>query len=179
MRNSVLLGGIVLLFASLATAQAPTRGNIFFGYSLANADWFSAGRSNLNGWTGSLEGKVLPHVGIVADFTQTFGSADSTILCPEVRMPQSVNAHEYNMLFGPRLSFSVGKLRPFAEAMVGVGYVSGGESDTSFATALGGGIDYRIVRPIALRLEGDYGQTRFFSRTQNNARLSVGIVFRF
>ena len=179
MRNSVLLGGIVLLFASLATAQAPTRGNIFFGYSLANADWFSAGRSNLNGWTGSLEGKVLPHVGIVADFTQTFGSADSTILCPEVCTPQSVNAHEYNMLFGPRLSFSVGKLRPFAEAMVGVGHVSGGESDTSFATAVGGGIDYRIVRPIALRLEGDYVQTRFFSTTQNNARLSVGIVFRF
>jgi len=177
--NSVLLGCIVLLFASLGTAQAPTSGNIFFGYSLANADWFSAGRSNLNRWTGSLEGKVLPHVGIVADFTQTFGSADSTILCPEVCTPQSVNAHEYNMLFSPRLSFSVGKLRPFAEAMVGVGHVSGGESDTSFATALGGGIDYRIVRPIALRLEGDYVQTRIFSTTQNNARLSVGIVFRF
>lgn len=90
-----------------------------------------------------------------------------------------MNAHEYNMLFGPRVSFSIGKLRPFAEAMVGVGHVSGAGSDTSFATALGGGLDYRIVRPIALRLEGDYVQTRFFGSTQNNARLAVGVVFRF
>lgn len=173
------LGCIVLLFASLAAAQAPTSGNIFFGYSLTNSDWYSAGRSNFNGWTGSLEGKVLPHVGIVADFTQTFGSANLTIICPELCSPESVTAHEYNMLFGPRVSFSIGKLRPFAEAMVGVGHVSGAGSDTSFATALGGGLDYRIVRPIALRLEGDYVQTRFFGSTQNNARLAVGVVFRF
>jgi opacity protein-like surface antigen len=146
---------------------------------LANADWFSAGRSNFNGWTGSLEGRVLPHVGIVADFTQTFGSTSVIFICPEPCSPQSVNAHEYNMLFGPRVSFSIGRVRPFAEAMVGLGHVSGGPSDTSFATALGGGLDYRIVRPIALRLEGDYVQTRFFGSTQNNARLAVGVVFRF
>jgi opacity protein-like surface antigen len=179
MRNSLFLGCVVLLFASLAAAQVPTSGNIFFGYSLANADWFSAGHSNFNGWTGSLEGKVLPHVGIVADFTQTFGSTNVTFICPEPCSPQSVNAHEYNMFFGPRVSFSVGKLRPFAEAMVGLGHVSGGPSDTSVATALGGGLDYRIVRPIALRVEGDYVQTRFFGSTQNNARLAVGVVFRF
>ncbi len=79
------------------------------------------------------------------------------------------------------MSFSVGKLRPFAEALFGVGHVSanGSASDTSFATALGGGIDYRIFRPVALRFEGDYVQTRFFSTTQNNVRLSTGIAFRF
>jgi hypothetical protein len=44
---------------------------------------------------------------------------------------------------------------------------------------LGGGVDYRIFRPIALRFEGDYLQTRFYSTTQNNLRLSTGIVFRF
>ncbi len=85
------------------------------------------------------------------------------------------------MLFGPRLSVSVGKVRPFAEALFGVGHVgtNGFGSDTSFATGIGGGIDYRIFRPIALRFEGDYLQTRFFGTTQNNVRLSTGIVFRF
>jgi opacity protein-like surface antigen len=119
---------------------------------------------------------------MVADFSQTFGSESIAILCPGPPCPsESISAHEYNMLFGPRLSVPVGKLRPFAEAMFGVGHVgtNGAGSDTSFATAIGGGIDYRLFRPIALRFEGDYVQTRFFSTTQGNARLSMGIVFRF
>jgi len=75
----------------------------------------------------------------------------------------------------------VGKFRPFAEALFGAGHVStnGVGSDSSFATALGGGLDYRIIRPIAWRFQGDYVQTRFFGNTQNNVRISTGIVLRF
>ena len=89
---------------------------------------------------------------------------------------------EHNFLFGPRVSFSVGKFRPFAEALFGAAHVdanNGVGSDTSFATALGGGLDYKIIRPVAWRFQGDYVQTRFFGATQNNVRLSTGIVFRF
>jgi opacity protein-like surface antigen len=178
----VVAACVVLLFASFAAAQVPTSGNVFFGYSYYNADLSTLGRSNLSGWTGSLEGRVFPHVGMVADFSQTFGSESVTILCPGPPCPsQSISAHEYNMLFGPRVSFSVGKLRPFAEALFGVGHVGTNDagSNTSLATGLGGGVDYRIFRPIALRFEGDYLQTRFYSTTQNNLRLSTGIVFRF
>jgi opacity protein-like surface antigen len=184
MCKSLYIACAVLVFASLAAAQAPTSGNVFFGYSYYNADLSSLGRSNLNGWTASLEGKVSPHVGLVADFSQTFGSESVAVLCPGPPCPnENLSAHEYNMLFGPRLSVSVGKLRPFAEALFGVGHIgtngAGSNSNTSFATGLGGGIDYRLFRPIALRFEGDYVQTRFFSSTQNNVRLSTGIVFRF
>jgi opacity protein-like surface antigen len=183
MRAVSIIGFATLVFVSLASAQVPTSGNVFFGYSYYNADLSSLGRSNLNGWTASLEGKVAPWFGMVADFSQTFGSESITILCPGMNCPitESVSAHEYNMLFGPRLSVPVGKLRPFAEAMFGVGHVgtNGAGSDTSFATAIGGGIDYRLFRPIALRFEGDYLQTRFFGTTQGNARLSMGIAFRF
>jgi hypothetical protein len=79
------------------------------------------------------------------------------------------------------VSASIGKLRPFAEALFGVGHVgtNGAGSDTSLATGLGGGIDYRIFHPIALRFEGDYLETRFFGTTQNNVRLSTGIAFHF
>jgi opacity protein-like surface antigen len=52
-------------------------------------------------------------------------------------------------------------------------------SNTSFAYAFGGGLDYRIIRPIALRVEGDYLRTQFFSTNQNNFRLGVGVVVRF
>ncbi len=39
--------------------------------------------------------------------------------------------------------------------------------------------DYRVFGPIALRAEGDYLRTKFFSSTQNNLRLSADGVFRF
>ena len=92
-----------------------------------------------------------------------------------------VSTNIQNVLFGPRVSFSVRKFRPFAEALFGVGHVNANAagSDTSFATALGGGIDYKIIRPVAWRFQGDYVQTRFFGATQNNVRLSTGIVFSF
>ncbi len=182
MRTVSVIGFAVFMLATLASAQVPTSGNVFFGYSYYNADLSSLGRSNLNGWTASLEGKIFPHVGLVADFSETYGSESVTILCPGPPCPsESIGAHEYNMLFGPRLSMSVGKIRPFAEALFGVGHVStnGAGSDTSFATALGGGIDYRVIRPIALRFEGDYVQTRLFGPTQNNVRLSTGVAIRF
>jgi len=182
MRLLTAIGFAVLVIASVASAQVPTSGNVFFGYSYYSADLSSLGRSNLNGWTGSLEGKLVPWVGLVADFSETYGNETLPVLCPGPPCPNaSISAHEYNMLFGPRVSVSVGKLRPFAEALFGAGHVAtnGAGSDTSFSTALGGGLDYRLFRPIAVRFEGDYLQTRFFGTTQNNVRVSTGIVFRF
>ena len=76
------------------------------------------------------------------------------------------------------------RFTPFAEAFVGVAHIHTGgtlptPSNTSFAYAFGGGLDYKIIRPIALRVEGDYLRTSFFSTDQNNFRLGVGVVVRF
>jgi opacity protein-like surface antigen len=184
MRKSLLVSLAALLFASLASAQVPTSGNVFFGYSYYNTSplFDLTKRGSLNGWEGSLEGKILPWVGMVADFSGHYGSQNVPCSVPvDCFIPPSVSIHEQNFLFGPRISMSVGKIRPFAEALFGAGHINadGGGTDTSFATALGGGIDYKIVRLIALRVQGDYVQTRFFGTTQNNVRLSTGIVFRF
>ena len=93
----------------------------------------------------------------------------------------NLKVNEHNALFGPRVSVSVAKIRPFAEVLIGVGDVSAHSagSDTSFATGAGGGIDYHLFPLLAWRVEGDYLTTRFFSATQNNLQLSTGIVFRF
>jgi opacity protein-like surface antigen len=181
MRRIVIIVGSLFLFASAASSQVPS-GNVFVGYSYYNADLSSLGRSNLNGWNGSVEGKVLPWVGIVADVSGHYGSESVATFCQgQLCSSSSINIHENDFLFGPRVSVSVGKIRPFAEALFGGGHIStnGAGSDTSFATALGGGIDYHLIPLVAWRLEGDYVQTRFFSTTQNNVRLSTGIVLRF
>jgi hypothetical protein len=65
--------------------------------------------------------------------------------------------------------------------MFGVGHVNAnaGGSDTSFSTAIGGGVDYRLFHVVGWRFQGDYLQTRFFGATQNNLRFSTGIVLHF
>jgi Outer membrane protein beta-barrel domain len=170
---------ILLLVPAAALAQIPTKGNVFFGYSYASADFSSNGRTNLNGWNGSLEGKVLPWVGFVADISGLYGSRNVPIV-PTF----SADASVHNVLFGPRASVSVGKFTPFAHALFGAAHISEStsgfsDSDTSFATALGGGIDYRLIHGVGWRVQADLLQTRFFSGTQNNFRLSTGVVLHF
>jgi hypothetical protein len=189
MRKAVFIVLMWLMMAGLSVAQIPTSGNVFFGYSYYNSDLSSADRSNSNGWEASLEGKVLPFVGIVADFSGHYGSqtflagAACPVVIPNCVTTIAVNANfsENNVLFGPRVSFSVRKFRPFAEAEFGVGHINANAAgtNTSFATALGGGLDYRLIRLIAWRFQGDYVQTRFFGTTQNNVQLSTGIVLHF
>lgn len=191
MRKIAFVAVAMLWFAGLAGAQAPTSGNIYFGYSFENTNWSglnsSLGRPNLHGWEGSLEGKIFPHLGIVTDFSQHFGSQSFTELTPAGGGPTTVTVtgHGFEIMFGPRLSIPIGNITPFAEAMFGVAHITNGQtslpstSNTSFATALGGGLDIKIIRPIAWRVEGDYLQTRFYSTTQNALRLSTGVVLRF
>ena len=190
----------LLLCVGAAGAQLVPKGNVFVGYSYARAAVFpgplpafdAARTGSLNGWEASLEGKVFPFVGIVADFTGHYGSHDFTINCEAIPTPPCVpitgNAHAnmHSYVFGPRVSFSIGRFTPFAEALLGAAHISESaqsaglsRSDTSFATSIGGGIDYKLFAPIAWRFQGDLLQTRFFSNTQNNLKLSTGIVLRF
>jgi hypothetical protein len=51
-------------------------------------------------------------------------------------------------MFGPRVSLPIGRYTPFAHALLGVAHENsgGGLSDTSFGDAIGGGLDYKIVK---------------------------------
>jgi hypothetical protein len=53
-------------------------------------------------------------------------------------------------------------------------------SDTSFAVAIGGGIDAKIVGPFHWRIfQADWIHSSVFGTSQNNARVSTGIVVKF
>ena len=187
MQKIALITLAIFVMASLTVAQVPTSGNIFFGYSFENTDWSGIesglARPNLHGWEASLEGKVFPHVGIVADFGGHYGSESFTIETLGGSSRINVTGHQWEVLFGPRLSIPIGKISPFAEAMFGIAHIhNGGDLDhtnTSFATAIGGGLDYRLMRILAARVEIDWLRTYFYSTAQNNLRLSPGLVFRF
>jgi hypothetical protein len=179
-RLAVLL---LLLSGTVAAAQIPSA-NVFFGYSYYNTDISNVSHANTNGWEASAEGKIIPLLGIVADFDAHYGSQNFVTACQLCALSVMYHASfvEHNYLFGPRLSMSFGKIRPFAEGLIGGAHVNvnnGGPSDTSFATALGGGLDYKLIPFLAWRFQGDYVYTHFFSTTQNNSRLSTGIVVRF
>ncbi|MFZ0773811.1 MAG: hypothetical protein WCA49_24890 [Candidatus Sulfotelmatobacter sp.] len=199
-RKSARLGQLIaiviasLMFGAVASAQVPSSGNVFLGYSFENAgsssfDFSNLGRPTLNGWEASLEGKVFPWVGMVVDFSEHYASQSYQFTQNGITTTVS-NGEEFAVLFGPRVSVSVRRFRPFAEALFGAAHTKASQAsslpdnfvqpiDTSFATALGGGLDYKIIRPIAWHFQGDYVQTRFFGTTQNNIRLSTGIVLRF
>jgi hypothetical protein len=178
-RKSAGIGLVVFVIAATASAQIPTRGNIFVGYSFSRTQSIG-GTVSLNGWEGSLEGKFLPWIGLVADFGAGYGTSNVVpVGCP-IGVNCTGSVRRYTYLFGPRVSIPVGRFTPFAHFLFGAAHVNvQGATDTSFATAVGGGLDYRLIHGLAWRLQFDNVHTDFFSTGENHIRFSTGIDLRF
>ena len=156
----------LLISACFATAQLVPKGDVYFGYAYNHAEVVTNDARNFNGWDASFEGKLVPWVGIAGDLNGNYVNHGS----------------EYNFLFGPRVSVEVSRFRPFAQLLIGASHISvanGSASDTSFANALGGGLDYKVLGPASLRGELDWIHTRFFSNGQNDVRFTTGFVLNF
>ncbi len=89
MRKLACVSIALFLFAAAAAAQVPS-GNVFFGYSYENTNSTTldiiSNRPNLHGWEASLEGKWLPWIGIVADFSGHYGSESFVQFTPEAAL---------------------------------------------------------------------------------------------
>jgi opacity protein-like surface antigen len=171
-----------LLFSLSAAAQ--DKAEVFGGYQYLHANSGSSGvpNFNLNGWDAAVSGYVNHYFGITADFSGTYGT-------PSVQ-GVGVSTHLYTYLFGPVVRADAGKLQPFAHALFGGAHISGSvnagggvsasASDSGFAYALGGGVDYKALPHISIRLgQFDFLQTRISGDSQNNFRYSGGVVIRF
>jgi opacity protein-like surface antigen len=147
---------------------------------------------DLHGGRGEVVGNVTRTLGIVGEFAGYKVTG----------LPSGVSAHVLTYLFGPRLTYRDSeKVNPFVHALFGGAHVSGSTSGTisgfqfsgsenSFAMALGGGMDYRVNKNVAIRfVQAEYVMTRFKTNTnsagnsvaasQNNFRIGAGIQFRF
>ncbi|MDE3135531.1 MAG: hypothetical protein KGL59_03065 [Acidobacteriota bacterium] len=162
---AVLLGlSIFILMPCAARAQ---KIQLFGGYSYLRQDT-NAGKFNLNGWEASATVKNT-WVGFTADFSGHYGS------------PQGTSTSLHTFLFGPQVSLPVPFVSPYVHALVGAArQATGNVSDTVFAAAFGGGVDAHIAPLLSYRLfQVDYLATRFGGSTQNNLRISTGLVIRF
>ncbi len=166
---------LLTMLASAAWAQIPTRGNVFFGYSYDRTPVVSNDTTNMNGWEATLEGKLLPWIGLVADLDEHYGNHNFS--------GTSADVTARNALFGPRVSVSYHRFRPFAELLVGAGHIrrSNGISDSniSYVNAIGGGLDYKIFGPVNFRGQLDWINTRFYGEGQNGVRFSTGVAVHF
>jgi len=152
--------------AAVASAQLPTRGNVYFGYAYNHAEIVSNDGTNLNGWNAQLEGDFLPWIGIVGDLGGTYGD----------------HIGEHNYLFGPRVGVRAGRYRPFAELLFGAAHINvgnGAATDTSFANGFGGGLDYQVAGPVSVRGQLDWIHTNFFDHGQNDVRFTTGVAIHF
>ena len=92
----------------------------------------------------------------------------------------AIGTSTYTFLFGPQISLPE-RVSPFGHLLLGGAHNStGGFGSSSFSMALGGGIDAELPHGIHWRLiQMDYLLTQFGGGSQNNFRLSTGILIKF
>ena len=188
----------VLLIASgtsilAAQTPEPPKNEFFAGYSFHSADintlTIDPHRISQNGVNLEYTRNITRHIGITGDASVHFHrETHSTGLGTF-----SSQRDQYFMLGGIQLrAGNDQRVRPFAHALFGASLFRGFTSDirpagnvytfddaTSFAMALGGGVDVRVNKRLDVRLiQFDYTPTFFGSGRQDNFRISTGIVFR-
>ena len=164
--------------ASATTPQFEASGS--YSYVRTNRSSSSNGL-NLHGGSGSLSYNFQSSVSLVGEF----GAYRFTGL------PSGITSTMYTYLFGPRVTLRrSSRVNPFAQVLLGGARLNASASgveagENAFAMAVGGGLDLFCNRHFSIRAgEVDYLLTRFASAsgasaTQNNLRISAGVVFRF
>src|SRR6185437_292863 len=188
------MGLLISLFALILTpaAQAQSKIQLFGGFSYVHSDVrsveaatlcagctpiFVRQHPNSYGWEFSGAYKLVPFVSAKVEFDEQYGKVNGG------------NVRLKTYLFGPQLSLP-GPVSPFLHAEFGFAHQSIGAytgavlaspgTDTSFATALGGGLDIPAVPFFAIRLiQSDYLRTSLYHQTQHEPRVSAGIVLHF
>jgi opacity protein-like surface antigen len=175
---------VLSLCGATAQAQDTPKVDIFAGYSYLQANPGVSGVDSfhLQGGSASAAYNFKSWLSGVADFG---GYTNGNILGTGASGTLST------YLFGPRASYRhFDRITPFGQVLFGAAHANSSvfgttNSENSFAMSVGGGVDYRLSHHLAIRpFQVEYLVTRFGVRTagpqtQNNLRVSTGIVFRF
>jgi opacity protein-like surface antigen len=148
----------------------------------------SLDRFNMNGFNVSVAGNFARHVGVVTEVSQVTRSETFNVLGSPI--PQGVDAkfRVWTFLFGPRVTLHRGRVEPFVHGLFG-GALARAEATVlgepideiggAFAYALGGGVDVKAHKNLAIRVgQFDYLAARADGQGIGNFRFSVGVVIR-
>ncbi len=156
-KQILLMVGILCSYWPLA-AQEFKRSEVFGGYQFAHAE----PNENGNGWNVAVTRNVTRSIGITGDFSGNYESGSSL----------------YTYMVGPTFALRTERVTPFVHALFGGAHA---DNLNAFAMALGGGLDMNAGDHFAIRLiQADWLMFRRSGVSSNgNARVSVGVVFRF
>ncbi len=212
--QAALIVGALLLCGLPAFAQDDhSKVDLFLGYSYLRFSPALSGNPsyNFNGGGGAVTYNFNHWFGLEAEFTQV-GAGNLTVNSSTGLNSLTTSGNFFTYLFGPEFKYhNSSRITPFGHLLFGgvhsnvygniqsAGTISTGSlvTDTTkeaFALAVGGGLDYRASKHIALRLgQFDYLMTRFSGRevttagngsigtldisNQSNFRYMGGIIF--
>lgn len=194
--SKLIIATLLITFtAAVLTAQttAEPKNEFFAGYSFHSADintlTVDPQRTSQNGVNLEYTRNITRHIGLTGDASAHFHRENSSAGLGAF----SSQRDQYFLLGGIQLRAQPEqRVRPFAHALFGASLFRGFTSDirpagnvytfddaTSFAMALGGGVDVRVSKRIDMRLiQFDYTPTFFGSGRQDNFRISAGIVLK-
>lgn len=149
---------------------------VYGGYSYMNAGTSAlASRQSLSGFESSAEYNVNRWMAAEANFGGYYKSID-------IIGVGTYAFHDYTIMGGPRFNIR----KAFFHGLVGVDHLGGSTnfyapgstaSDNTLAAAMGGGVQWKVSRHIAVRTSADYVISRFEGLTQSNFRVTAGVVF--
>jgi len=170
-----------LAISSLSFSQ-DARADLYGGYSYVNIDTNGLeSRQSANGWEAAISGSFNKWFAVEGDVNGYYKTYPATLNGTIA----STKITDYSYAGGPRINF-----KPvFIHALFGGDHltgVSGGasESQDGVAGLAGGGVQFKVSGPWAVRASFDYVFTRHNifggpSVTQNNFRAGAGIVYGF
>jgi outer membrane protein with beta-barrel domain len=187
---------LVLVIAAPGYAQTIPSWEVFGGYSFQRSNLREYFRrtlaggitvvdvrnrgGNLNGFDVSFTENINPWFGGTLDITGHFAA-------PEIGAVKTLE-RMYTVSYGPQFSY---RKRPgwtaFGRVLAGAAHAEAKVtptgphlSDTSFALAAGGGLDMKFRGNTAIRiLQAEYLHANSLGASQNNLRLSAGIILYF
>lgn len=196
MKKLVIIGFLLSCFAASTPGQTPReepKNEFLAGYSFHSADintlTIDPHRTGQHGLNAEYTRNINRKVGIVGDVSAHFKRSSRSTIGGVFESQRD----QYYMLGGLQVKApNKSSVTPFAHALAGAslfhgfianrtaaGNVFTFDDATSFALALGGGLDVRVSDRVAIRLvQADYAPTFFGSGRQDNFRLSFGIIFK-
>jgi hypothetical protein len=192
--NRILLTAMIFLgMAGSAAAQSIPKWELYGGYSedLAGAGIPGEKQLPTNGAQVEFDRVVTSYFRVTSQFNAQFADHVVNIAPPPPPGGEHVNSKELLGLFGPEYTYrGLKKFDIYGHFLAGFAYGRDNEfpkiptaTYTTWAYALGGGVDLKLGRRVSARLLGfDWITTHFpvnSPEAQDNWRLTGGFVFHF